>query len=469
MAGINFLLDKYLAKPPLSGRILKEAADSFEAIGPWFLTIFCLIVMGIAVYWITAVHPILFYLLITYATAISLILASPFHTIFTRHLADIIFLGRIEAIINGLLALSLIVFLLNLTVSALLVFFVSNVAIKLKIDFVSLTTLLSLLWCITSVLSSLKKERLLLYLFVGGIGTTLALFIGFRPVDPHILLILFSIGVAIPVVGGYSYIIKLYLRTRIVVEADFLQRTEAAKIGLSLFTFNLGFWIDKFIFWFSASTQQGDDPLFHYASGYDFPFFAAVTIMMIGVMMVYKGIKKKITGPYEAFIFKLSNNFSFGELAIEKIKLVHGIGEVSTSIFVFYGGLSLLALFLVYLGAISPPWKNPFIFHYLLIATVFFALYFFYLLVLQYLDDYTALLRLNLLFLCLNAAGTLASIYAGWTYHGTGFMAASMIAALIGFVMVNARVGGLEFLVFRKALRREQLTQKRRLKRREQS
>ena len=103
-----------MARPPLSGRILKEAADSFEAIGPWFLTIFCLIVMGITVYLITAEHPILFYLLITYATAISLILASPFHTIFTRHLADIIFLGRIEAIINGLLALSLVVFFLNL-------------------------------------------------------------------------------------------------------------------------------------------------------------------------------------------------------------------------------------------------------------------------------------------------------------------------------------------------------------------
>jgi uncharacterized membrane protein len=135
--------------------------------------------------------------------------------------------------------------------------------------------------------------------------------------------------------------------------------------------------------------------------------------------------------------------------------LVQGIGLVSSSIFLFYGGISMLILFLVYTGALPLPWNNPFIFHYLLVGTVFFALYFFYFLVLQYLDDYTAVLKLNLLFLGLNALGTFMSVQAGWKYHGTGFMAAAVITAFVSFIMINHRAGGLEYEVFRKAAEQE--------------
>ena len=173
--------------------------------------------------------------------------------------------------------------------------------------------------------------------------------------------------------------------------------------------------------------------------------------MMSGSLMIYKGIKRGINGPYETFIFKLSNNFPFRDLAVEKTKLFGGIAHISSSLFLFYGGICMLVLFLAYIGIIPIPWYNPFVFHYLLTGTIFFSLYFFFFLIIQYLDEYTVLLKLNGLFCLLNAGFTLASIEAGWKFHGTGFLAAAFVVAVIGFFVVNRIVGGLEYQVFRRA------------------
>jgi len=452
MAGITYLLQRHITDPSLSRSIAKEGVDAFEAVGPWFLTVLCLLVMGITVHLLTSIPPVLFYLEITYATALSLIIASPFHTMLNRFLADEIFKQQLASIINGLLAMTILVVVVTFGLSFLPVFFLSTVPLHQKIGFVGLTCLLSLLWCISSFLSSLKKERLLMLLFAAGIGTSLVIFIIIRPVEIQSLVFTFSLGIAIPVAGGYAYIVKLYLRSPIRIDWAFLQRAESFKIGGSIFVFYLGFWTDKFIFWFHPKTSQAMDPLFHYCAEYDYPFFVALTIMMIGSVLVYRGIKKKIADPYETFIFKLSNNFPFREIALEKFRLVYGIGRVSSSILIFYGGIVVFILFLVYLRVFPLPWRNPFVFHYLIVGTIFFSLYFFFFLVLQYLDDYTALLKLNFLFLALNTGGTFASIRGGIVYYGIGFMVASMISSLAAFAMVNSKVGGLEFYVFKEAL-----------------
>ncbi|OQY58598.1 MAG: hypothetical protein B6245_11045 [Desulfobacteraceae bacterium 4572_88] len=458
MSGIVFLKKRHIRTTSLTRAVLREIMDAFEAVGIWFLTVLCLVVMGATVWLVTLNTPIIYYLLLTYATALSLIIAAPVHSMLTRHLLDEIFLGNLQSIINGMIAASTLVVVVATGFSSLIVFWMSRIPLQQKISFISLSTLLSLFWCIGSVLSSLRKERIFFFLFVTGMTLTLTLFFVFRPVKVEPLMLIFSLGITIPVAGGYGYVVRLYLREKTRMDQIFLKRSESFKIGISLFTFYLGFWMDKFIFWFSPKTGQAVDPLFHYYVEYDYPFFVATIIMMVGSVMVYKGIKRKIIAPYEAFIFKLSNNFPFRELAIEKKRLFHGIGQVSQSVLIIYGGISVYILFLLYIRIIPPPWlpwKNPFVFYYLLLGTIFFSLYFFYFLVIQYLDDYNSLLKLNILFLTLNVSGSLISLYLGDKYYGIGFMTASMISALAAFVMVNSKVGGLEFEVFKKALQQK--------------
>lgn len=451
MSGIGQLIDRLKDRPSMTGMLLEETFESFEAVGAWFLTIFCLAVMGFATNLMTSRAPILFYLLVTYATALSLILTSPFHTLFTRHMADKVYLGRFHDIVDSLQVLTILVTTLSLGFATLLVVPFSSIALRLKITFIGLTAILSLFWCIGTVLSTVRRERLLLKLFIAGIGTTLILFAATRMTDTQALLLFFSVGMGVPVAGGYSYMVKLYLRTRVRLDASFLKRPGAWRIGLSGFFFMLGFWVDKFMFWFSSETGESMNGLFHFYGEYDFPFFVALTLMMIGSLIIYRGIKKNISEPYESFIFKLSNNFPFRDLAVEKQKLFTGIAQTSSVLFLFYGGVCMLVLFLSYIGIVSIPWSNPFVFHYLLTGTIFFSLYFFYFLIIQYLDEYTVLLKLNVTFCVLNAGFTLASIEVGWTCYGTGFLAASFVVAVVGFFLVNRIVGGLEYEVFRRA------------------
>ncbi len=451
MAEIVQLVDRLKHKPSMTRMLIEESLDSFEAVGAWFLTIFCLAVMGLSVHMMTDRAPILFYILVTYATALSLVLTSPFHTLFTRYMADKVYLGSFHDIVNSLLALTVMVTVLSLSLAGILVLPFSNIDLHLKFTFMGLTAIMSLFWCIGTALSSVRRERLLLMLFGAGMGITLILFAGTRLTETQALLIFFSVGVAIPVAGGYSYVVKLYIRRGARLDASFLRHRGSWRVVLSAFFFMFGFWADKFVFWFSPKTGNSIGGIFHFYAEYDFPFFVALTIMMIGSLIIYKGIKKSVNKPYEAFIFKLSNNFPFRELAVEKANLFAGIAQTASSLFVFYGGICMLILFLVYIGVIPILWHNPFVFHYLLTGTVFFSLYFFFFLIIQYLDEYTALFKLNGLFCLMNIVFTLISIEAGREFEGAGFLAASFVAAAAGFFIVNRIAGGLEYHVFRRA------------------
>jgi uncharacterized membrane protein len=453
MQGISQLLNKQRKDLNMANSFLRAAVDAFDAVGIWFFTIACLALIGMTLQSTTKQPPFEFYILLTYATAISLIISSPIHSMLTHLISDEIFVGKMNTVVNGLMAASILIIIMVGGVSGIIVFNFSQIMLHQKIGFIGLTAFLALFWCISAVMSALKKERIFFFMFLGGMALTLMLYFTFRPVDTQPLILFFSIGIAIPVGAGYSYVIKLYIRSSIRIDWSFLKRRGSIKLGMALMAFTLGFWADKIVFWYAISTGQARDRLFHYCEIYDYPFFVALTIMMIGSVMVYRGIKAKIAKPYQSFIFKLTNNFPFRDLAMEKHNLFYGIGHVTSSILFIYGGISIYILFLVYLKDIAFPWNNPYVFYYLLLGTIFFALFFFYFLMIQYFDDYNLLLKLNLFFLGLNSGLSILSIYIGEAFYGSGFMLASIISSLAGYAMVKTKVGGLEFEIFKNALR----------------
>ena len=224
MSEIIHLVDRLKKRPSMTRMLFDESLDSFEAVGAWFLTIFCLAVMGLAAHMMTSRAPLLFYLVVTYATALSLMLTSPFHTLFTRYMADKVYLGSFHDIVNTLMALTILVSALSISLAGIFVVFFTTISLNLKVTFIGLTAILSLFWCIGTVLSTVRRERLLLKLFSAGIGTTLVVFAVTRVTDTQSLVLIFSLGMAIPVAGGYSYVVKLYLRREVRVDTSFLKR-----------------------------------------------------------------------------------------------------------------------------------------------------------------------------------------------------------------------------------------------------
>jgi uncharacterized membrane protein len=453
MAGIAFLLEKHLKRPHLARFLMMETEQASQAVGPWFLTISCLTVMGIMVYLATGEPPTLFYLLITYATGLSLIISAPIYTILSRFLADEVFFRRTDSIFNTLIAASVVMGFSSICISSAIIFSLSSVPLNCKITFIILTTLFSLLWCIVSVINSLDKDRLTFWLFLAGAGTSIGLLLFTGATNVTGLTNIFVAGIAVPVAGGYAYIMKLYLRQSVTMEWGFLRRPDAYKIGLALFAVNLGFWIDKPIFWYSDSAGRSIDPLFRCSPQYDYPFFMAISLMMIAAFIVYRGIKKEIRNPFRSFIFKLFNNFPFRELSMEKVNLVRSVRLIMLRILLVHGGVVMVVLFFVSTAVLPLPWTNPFVFHYLMVGTIFYALWFFCLLMMQYLDDYDSIFWLAVVFLILNIVCTVASIELGWQFYGLGFMVACIVSSVLSLIVLNSKLGRLEHGVFEKAVR----------------
>ena len=453
MAGITFLLEKHIKRPHLARFLVMQTEQASQAVGPWFITVSWLLLMGLIVYLATGRPPTLFYLMITYTTGLSLIISSPVYTLLSRFLADEIFSRRTDSIFNALIASSIIMGLISISISSIIIFSFSSVPANQKISFVILTTLLSLLWCIVSVINSLDKDRLTFWLFLAGAGTSISLLLLTGTTDIQGLTLIFIAGITIPLAGGYAFIVKLYLRRSATMDWGFLKRPDALKTGLAFFLVNLGFWIDKPIFWYSGSAGKSIDFLFRYSPQYDFPFFVAISLMMIASFIVYKGIKKEIRNPFRSFIFKLINNFPFLELSLEKVNLVQSVKDIILRILLVHGGVVMVVLFFVSIAVFPLPWTNPFVFHYLMIGSIFFALWFFCILLMQYLDDYNSILGLALIFFILNVVCTVASIRLGWECYGLGFMISCIVTSLLSLIVLNSKLGRLEHGVFKKAVR----------------
>ncbi|RJQ56066.1 MAG: hypothetical protein C4530_15365 [Desulfobacteraceae bacterium] len=453
MAGVTFLLEQHLKRPSFSRAFLRESVEAFEAVGPWLLTLLCLGIIGFTVKIMTGEMPVQFYLMVSYASALSLVTIAPIHTMMTRFMSDEIFRVNYQGIVECLITATICAVGVSFAVAGPIVFMFSGIELNQRLGFIGLTVLLSLFWCISAGLSALRKERLFLLLFSIGVFLLLIVFHAARPRQIITLLLLFSGCIAVPVSGGYAYIIKLYAQEPIRLNWGFLKRKQSLRNGFSVLFFYLGFWIDKLVFWYSDRSGVCFDRLFRYCPDYDFPFFAAATLMMFGSVLIHRGMKRKVGVAYRSFSFKLENNFSFREIALEKYRLVDGIGQVSMSVFLFYGGIAFFVLLLITLNIIALPWQNPFVFHYLLIGTVFYSLFCFYFLLLQYLDECRILFRVNLSFLLLNAAISWLSVQVGYQFYGIGFLAASAICAAVSFTIVNAKVGGLEYMIFMKAVK----------------
>lgn len=435
-------------RPSLGRWLLQELSLAAESVGAWFLTIFCLAVMAFMV----KGPMVKFYIIITYATALSLMIAPPLHTILAEFLGEQIFVGKTYSIVNGMLSSSILTVLVVLPFSAIIVSF-SEISFGQKILFVMLTTLFSLLWDIVSLLAILEASLLSFLLFFAGLSTCLVLARTIGGNDLNVLLLIFIIGITIPIAGGYGYVLKVSLRQEARNDWKFIYRSKAIKVGLAFFLLNLGFWIDKFIFWFSRSTGELVDPLFRHCPEYDYPFFVAFSCMIIALFIGYRKIKHKVKLPFQAFVFKLNNNYPFWEIDLEKTRIVNGSHEVISDILLFYGGIVVFILFLVSIGLVPIPWANPQVFYYLLVGTIFYALYFFSFLILQHLDDYGLLLKIGLLFVVLNVLFTFLSIKAGSAYYGAGFMTAAIFSSLGVLITTNSKMGALEYEVFRKASR----------------
>jgi len=310
--------------------------------------------------------------------------------------------------------------------------------------------LMSNVWIATIFLSGMKQYREIVLLYLLGYAVTVAAALALRFLKLEGLMAGFVIGQALILTGMMALILRNFPARRF-ISFEFFDRKlfYPALCAIGLF-YNLGVWVDKFIFWFTADTSQAVIGPLRASVIYDLPVFLAYLSIIPGMAIFLVRMETDFVEYYDAFYNAVRTGGSLELIEehrnsmVETIRL--GIFEIvkiqaiaSLAVFVLgerilsWMGISTLYLPLLYIDVIAASLQVVL----LGVLNVFF-----------YLDKRRIVLALTGSFVLLNVVLTKLSIVLGPAFYGYGFALALLGVVLAGFVMLGRTMERLEYQTF---------------------
>jgi uncharacterized membrane protein len=235
------------------------------------------------------------------------------------------------------------------------------------------------------------------------------------------------------------------------LEFDFLvpRRMYASLVVIGFF-FNLGIWIDKFLFWFHPDTSQPIIGPLRASVIYDLPIFLAYLSIIPGMAVFLVRLETDFVEYYEKFYDAVREGGTLQHIENMRNEMVfrarQGIQEIMkiqmiAVLALFVAGPSLLALLgvsdlylpLLYVDVVAASLQVVF----LGVLNVFF-----------YLDQRRILLFLVTVLLVGNLLFSAASIVLGAPFYGYGFALALLVAVVAGLLLLERKFDDLEYETF---------------------
>jgi uncharacterized membrane protein len=304
MAGIGFELRKILKSQTLTGTARAYAYAGLISSGPLILSIFGILIIGVMslAFTLPKYAIVQFQVSVTYLIACSLILTGPLQLSFTRFISDRLFEKRDDLVLsnyNGVVLISTAASGVLGTLAVWLGFAAEPLLYRLLM--VAGFVVMSNIWIAVIFLSSVKQYRQILFVFAVGYGCT----VGFAlMLNQHGLAGLLGGFVAghVVLLAGLSGLIYRNYRSERFISFEVLERRFAyptlALVGL---LFNIGVWLDKFMFWYAPSTGTPVVGPLHASVIYDIPVFIAYVCVMPGMATFLVRIEADFVEYYDAF------------------------------------------------------------------------------------------------------------------------------------------------------------------------
>ena len=214
--------------------------------------------------------------------------------------------------------------------------------------------------------------------------------------------------------------------------------------------YNLGVWVDKFVFWFTTDTSQAIIGPLRASVIYDLPVFLAYLSIIPGMAIFLLRMETDFVEYYDKFYQAVRSGGSLEAIEearngmVETIRLgifeIIKIQTIAILLLIVIGeatlkwlGISTLYLPLLYIDVIAAGLQVVL----LGILNVFF-----------YLDKRRIVLALCSIFVVLNLALTLVSVQLGPAFYGYGFALALLVVVLVGLTMLSRTLGVLEYQTF---------------------
>ncbi len=453
MAGIGFELRRILARDTFAATIRGYAYAGVIGSGPWVLSILAVLIVGIMSLGIgsddTGVQN--FLVSVTYLMATSLIFTGGVQLVFTRFVADRLFEKDYQCILPNLFGLLTLNSVASLVVVAPIAFFLFptesfTYQVLLSGNFIALTNL----WLVVIFLSGMKRYSQILGVMFVGYALMVATGFLLRHGGTEGLLLCFLTTHAFLLFAFLIEVVRMFPLKRMLA-FDFLDKK---KIFPALFfaglIFYCGIWVDKFLFWFNPATSEGIVGPLRASAIYDIPIFIAYLTTIPGMAVFLLRIETDFAENYERLYDAIRGGAALDHVYFLKDQMSMSVRRAVMEI-IKVQGATVLIFFL---------WA-PDLFRWLGISELFLPLLYVdvvgagvqvilmaLLNVFFYLDRRRSVLVVTLTFLLTNTVLTIATQNIGPAFFGYGFVISTVVATLVGLVILNRRVFDLEYETF---------------------
>jgi len=453
MAGIGFEIKKILKRESYLSIFTAYAYAGIIGSGPWILSILGVLLIGLMSVALVVPHAMItqFQVTITHLMAMSLMLTGFLQLGFTRYIADRLFEKDIDAILPNFIGSIFVTTLVaGLFGMALALFAFQKMDAVFRLLLIANFVVLCNIWIATIFLSGMKNYKAILVLFALGYSIAVFSAIVLHESGLNGLLLGFLMGHFTLLVGMMMLIIRSYPSNRF-IEFDFLRKK---RMFMSLiwtgFFFNLGVWVDKYIFWYTNSTGVSVIGPFNASLIYDLPIFLAYLSIIPGMAVFLVRMETDFVEYYQKFYDAVREGGTLDyihEMRDEMVSIARqGIFEIikiqSIAILIIFVaspallnvfGISQYYISLLYIDVVGAGLQVVF----LGIMNVLF-----------YLDKRMLALLLTALFALLNFLFSLLSIHLGATWYGYGFTVSLLITVVVGLYLLDRKLEILEYETF---------------------
>lgn len=453
MAGIGFELRKLLRKNTLVGLLEAYTYAGIIGSGPWVLSILGILLIGVmSASVVVPAHLVTqFQTSVTYLIASSLIYTGLVQLAFTRFISDRLFEKRRDLVmsnLNGLLML--VVCSASLLGSIALFALFPGLSVAYRALMLAAFVLLCGVWVSAIFLSGLKRYKAIVVLFAIGYATTVAAALLLRPYGLEGLLSGFVLGHFVIFAGMWLITGREFAPDRL-LSFEFTKRATLYPSLMAIgFLYNLGIWADKFMFWYFPDTSEPVVGALRASVIYDLPVFLAYLSIIPGMAIFLVRIETDFVEFYDRYFDGVRDGASLEYIENMRDEMVYSIrqglaeiGKIQTLavLITFVAGPALLGLLgisqlylpLLHIQVIGASLQVVL----LSVLNVFF-----------YLDQRRTILLLVSQFLLLNVIFTALTLWAGAAFYGYGFTVAVLITLGTALVLLDRKLGRLEYDTF---------------------
>lgn len=453
MAGIGFELRKMLQRNTLLGLMQAYTYAGLISSGPWILSIVGMLMIGVLSLPFVLPSTLIaqFQVSVTYLISVSLVLTGTLQLAYTRFTSDRLFEKRDDLILPNFNAVAFVTTIASAVLGGLAVWLLfpqqtAGYRILMLAGFVIIANV----WIATIFLSGMKQYMSIIAVFALGYALSTGAALGFARFGLNGLLGGFVTGQAVLLAGLLTLIYRDFRGKHFISFEVFQKRYRYPTLMWSGVLYNLGIWIDKFMFWYWPGTSQPVIGPLRASVIYDTPVFLAYLAIIPGMAVFLLRIETDFVEYYDGFFNAVREGASLQHIERMRNAMVealrNGLWEIIkvqtiAALLLFAAGaailewlhISTLYLPLLYVDVIAASLQVVF----LGVINVFF-----------YLDQRRIVTGLIGAFVLLNVVLTGITLTLNPAWYGYGFAGSLVIVVLASLYLLDRKLEILEYETF---------------------